>query len=118
LDKETGEMVSKTELKKREKARTAAIKKAEKAAAAAIKKAEQDAKRDAKPKPVVEETDPSKYSENRRVWVQGQRDAGTAYPHKFNRTHRVDKCKEEYSNKEIDKGAFNEEYVVAIAGRI
>jgi len=30
----------------------------------------------------------------------------------------VDKCKEEYSNKEIDKGAFNEEYVVAIAGRI
>lgn len=105
-------------MKKREKARANEIKKAEKAKIAAEKKAAQAAKNSTKPVAIVEETDPAKYSENRRAWVQTQREANVAYPHKFNRTHRIDDCKNEFSNKDIEKGAFNEEYVVAIAGRI
>jgi len=62
-------MVSKTELKKRDKARVNEKKKAEKAAIAAQKKAEQAAKNSSKPAAIVEETDPAKYSENRRAWV-------------------------------------------------
>ena len=107
-----------SELKKREKLRANEKKKAEKAAAAAAKKAEQAAKNANKPQAIVEETDPAKYSENRRAWVEGQREAGVAYPHKFKRTHRIDECRNEFVEKDIEKGAFMEDLTVAIAGRI
>lgn len=39
----------------------------------------------------MEELDPTKYTENRKNWLQSQRDAQiNPYPHKFSRTHRID----------------------------
>jgi len=89
LDEVTNEWVSKSELKKRQTSR----KKAEQAAKKAEeKKAKEEAKKaeggGEKKKKVVEEEeiDPSKYTENRRKWIQAERDAGrNPYPHKFNR---------------------------------
>jgi lysyl-tRNA synthetase, class II len=72
LDAETGEMVSKGELKRRQKLRQKEGKKAEKLAA--------------NPLPVKASTeevlDPLKYFENRCAQVEKMRAAGTAYPHK------------------------------------
>lgn len=80
-DEETGEMVSKNELKKRKKMREKEQKMAEKAAK---KKADAEAKAAAggdKPKAAKpgaafeeEEKDPSKYNENRKNFVQSIRD--------------------------------------------
>lgn len=98
LDEVTGEMVSKNALKKlkaqRQKEEKAAKKAAEKKA-----KAEADAAANAdKPKKQnlaaafeEEEKDPSKYTDNRKNFVQAKRDTGeNPYPHKFTRTHRID----------------------------
>lgn len=88
LDSATGEWVGKSELKKRQKARQAAEKAAKKAEE---KKAKEEAKaasggNNAKKAKVEEELDPSKYTENRRAWIQAERDAGrNPYPHKFHR---------------------------------
>jgi lysyl-tRNA synthetase class 2 len=91
LDEVSGEWVSKSELKNRQKkykAAAAAAKKAEE------KKAKEEAKKAAgggeaqanKEAVEEEEIDPSKYTENRRKWIQAERDAGrNPYPHKFNR---------------------------------
>lgn len=74
------------------KKRQTAKKNAEKAAKkAAEKKAKEEAKaaggeKKEKKKVEEEEVDPSKYTENRRQWIQSERDAGrNPYPHKFNR---------------------------------
>lgn len=84
LDEVTGEMVSKSELKTRQKLRK---KEADKAAKEA-KKAEEAAKKAEKDGPakqkVVEELDPTKYTENRKNWLQAERNqARNPYPHKF-----------------------------------
>tara|TARA_B110000285_G_C15100396_1_gene604665 strand:+ start:110 stop:484 length:375 start_codon:yes stop_codon:yes gene_type:complete len=89
LDEVTNEWVSKSELKKRQtqrKKEVAAAKKAEeKKAKDEAKKAEGGGEKKAK-KVEEEELDPSKYTENRRKWIQAERDAGrNPYPHKFNR---------------------------------
>jgi lysyl-tRNA synthetase, class II len=89
LDEVTNEWVSKSELKKRQtqrKKEAAAAKKAEeKKAKDEAKKAEGGGEKKAK-KVEEEELDPSKYTENRRKWIQAERDAGrNPYPHKFNR---------------------------------
>ena len=91
LDEVTGEHVSKNELKKRQKARAKAEKDAqkakEKAEAAAAKGGEAKTKRAA----FDEDVDPSKYTDNRKNFVQALRDQGVnPYPHKFTRTHRID----------------------------
>lgn len=89
LDEATNEWVSKSELKKRQTARKNAEKAAKKAeekkAKEEAKKAEGGEKKEKK-KVEEEEIDPSKYTENRRHWIQSERDAGrNPYPHKFNR---------------------------------
>ena len=44
-----------------------------------------------------EEKDPSKYTDNRKAFIQAARDAGNnPYPHKFTRTHRIDQFRREY----------------------
>jgi len=89
LDEETGEWVSKSELKKRQtkrKKEAAAAKKAEEKKAKEEAKAKEGGPVKAKKVVVEEELDPSKYTENRRAWIQAERDAGkNPYPHKFNR---------------------------------
>lgn len=63
--------------------------------------------------------DPSKYTENRKNWLQAERDAGrNPYPHKFNRTHTIGKFAEEFESKCEEKGAFLEDTEVAITGRV
>ena len=66
------------------------------------KKAEQAAAKGeagAKPGFGDEDVDPSKYTDNRKAWVQAQRDANkNPYPHKFNRTHRIDEYVAAFEN--------------------
>jgi len=76
LDEETGEMVSKNELKKRQKARQKAKekeekdkKKAEAAAAKAAAGGEDKKGKGAKLLGDDEELDPSKYTDNRRAYI-------------------------------------------------
>jgi len=70
---------------------------AEKAAAKAAKEAatgggEKKAKAGA-----VEELDPTKYTENRKNFIQAQRNEGkNPYPHKFNRDMTVPQFREKY----------------------
>lgn len=95
LDEPTGEMVSKSELKKRQKMREKEAKAAAKAAEKAAKEAEKPQKKKVEGAAADEELDPSKYTENRRQFIQSKRDAGVnPYPHKFSRTHRVDEFRE------------------------
>lgn len=60
----------------------------------AAKKQEQAEKAAANPKKeakVEEEVDPTKYTENRKNYLQSLRDKQiNPYPHKFQRTHRID----------------------------
>jgi len=62
--------------------------------------------------------DPSKYTDNRKNFVQGLRDQGVnPYPHKFTRTHRIDQFRLEYEQKASEKDVFLSE-TVALTGRI
>jgi len=67
LDEETGEMVSKNELKKRKKLRE---NEAKKKAKEEEKKQKQAQDGGSKKKAFEEELDPSKYTENRKNWIQ------------------------------------------------
>ena len=68
---------------------------------------------------VEEELDPSKYTENRRNFIQNLRDCGkNPYPHKFSRTHRIDHFREVYGAKQLANGVFIEEDTVAVTGRV
>lgn len=95
LDEETGEWVSKTELKKRNTARKNAAKAAEKAAAKKAKDATAGEKKVAKKTEAADEDlDPSKYTDNRKQYLQQLRDAGqNPYPHKFHRDMTVPQFK-------------------------
>jgi lysyl-tRNA synthetase class 2 len=118
LDEPTGEMVSKSELKKRQKNREKEVKALAKAEEKKIKEAEKPIKA-AKPTGFDEvELDPSKYTENRKNWIQQQRDQGkNPYPHKFSRTHRIDQFRSEFDAK-ITENVFLEDEVVSVTGRI
>lgn len=121
LDPETKEYVSKTELKKREKAKTAADKKAAKEAAAKVKAEEAAAKGEAKPKKQVaeEELDPTKYTDNRKNMIQNWRNEGkNPYPHKFLRTLRIDQYTVKYSEEIKENGEFKDDVVESLTGRI
>jgi len=115
-----------SELKKRKKQR-------EKDEKAAAKKALNDAKKaeaanaaggDSTKKNLAaafdeEEKDPSKYTENRRNFVQGIRDQGVnPYPHKFTRTHRIDEFRREYEQTITETNKFVDDMTVALTGRI
>ena len=66
-----------------------------------------------------EEKDPSKYTENRKAFVQSARDQGVnPYPHKFTRTHRIDEFRRDYQEQLTENNTFVEDMTVAITGRI
>lgn len=66
-----------------------------------------------------EEKDPSKYTENRKNFVQGIRDQGVnPYPHKFTRTHRINEFRQEYDQTITETNKFVEDMTVALTGRI
>jgi lysyl-tRNA synthetase class 2 len=117
LDDQTGEWVSKNELKTREKLRQKAAKEAEKA----VKKAEEkkDKAKDAKgPKEAEEELDPTKYRENRMQYLDNLRSEGiNPYPHKFCRDMTLQQFRDKYEEVKIENGSFQEEKI-ALAGRI
>lgn len=75
----------------------------------------------AKPKAAAafeEEVDPSKYTENRKNFVQQVRDSGVnPYPHKFTRTHRIDEFRTTYEAS-ITENVFIEDQTVSLTGRI
>lgn len=117
-------MVSKTELKKRQKLRANEEKKKKKDEEKAKKKAE-EAKKGAQGESNAnanieeEEKDPTKYTENRKNFVQAIRDSGAnPYPHKFTRTHRIDEYRAQYDDLLTEKDVFAEDQTVALTGRI
>lgn len=108
-----------SELKKRIKQRENENKKK-------IKEEEKKKKAEAAPKEekksnkkVEEELDPSKYTDNRKNFIQSQRDKGlNPYPHKFSRTHRIDHFRHAYEQRPIENGQFLEDETVAVTGRV
>ena len=99
-------------LKAKEKAKKDEEKK--KAQADAPKKGEGKAK--AK---VEEEVDPSKYTDNRKKFIQDLRDqGGNPYPHKFSRSHRIDQFRAEFDEECAENGEFKDDVNVALTGRI
>jgi lysyl-tRNA synthetase class 2 len=103
LDQETGEYVSKNELKKRIKARQKAVEKAEKLEKAGVATEK------------VDQEDPRLYFENRSKFVQGLRAQGKAYPHKFSVDLSLNKFIEKYSK--LGDGERSTQ-VVQVAGRL
>jgi lysyl-tRNA synthetase, class II len=124
LDDVTGEMVSKNELKKRQKMRKKDEDKKKKDEAKKVKDEEAKKKHEEEGKgeeaPILEETelDPSKYTENRKNWLQSRRDKGeNPYPHKFHRTHRVDEFVKEFESITTEN-EFLEDRPISVTGRV
>ncbi|GAA5890740.1 hypothetical protein JCM6882_000640 [Rhodosporidiobolus microsporus] len=120
LDAETGEMVSKSELKKRQKQRQNAAKKAEKAAAQPQQAAKTSAADD------EEELSPNQYYEIRSRAIQKLRAVPESersltqpnpYPHKFHVTISLPAYIEKYQKVVANAGDRSED-VVSVAGRI
>lgn len=115
LDEVTGEMISKTELKKRQKAREKEAQKKEKDAA----------NKDKKPAPAAgkknaeaseKELTPNQYFEIRSRAVNELHAQGKAYPHKFHVTYDIRKFAEEFSN--LKNGESDTTKKIALAGRV
>ncbi|KAI5807370.1 lysyl-tRNA synthetase [Peziza echinospora] len=115
LDEKTGEMVSKSELKKREKKRIADAKKAEKAAAAPPKAEKQKAAGD---ELKDEELTPNQYFEIRSRAINKLRatKAPNPYPHKFHVTHKLPAVIEKYTS--LATGETLRDVKLCVAGRI
>lgn len=115
LDEVTGEKVSKTELKKRQKAREKEAKKKEKAAAAPVAKVERK-------KSSAEEEEanltPNQYFEIRSKRVNKLRETKQPdpYPHKFHVTTDLRQFLKDYEG--LEKGEQKPDVEVRIAGRI
>ncbi|KAJ2818060.1 lysyl-tRNA synthetase, partial [Coemansia sp. 'formosensis'] len=114
LDETTGEMISKSELKRRMKQREKDAKKAEKAAAApapaagASKKAQGDAEK---------ELTPNQYFEIRSKAIDRMREEGPyPYPHKFNVTMSVPEFRQKFGDLKSDES--KPEVKICLAGRI
>ena len=59
------------------------------------------------------------YTENRKKWIQSLRDQGqNPYPHKFERTIRLDEFHNVYTARNIEDNKFFDDEVVAVTGRI
>ncbi|KAK9457785.1 hypothetical protein V1511DRAFT_490826 [Dipodascopsis uninucleata] len=112
LDEVTGEQVSKSELKRREKQRALEKKRQEKAAANADKKPA------AKKNEGEEELTPNQYFKMRSREIDGLRKTHQPdpYPHKFHRTMKISEFNSNYSD--LSRGQTLPETVIAIAGRI
>ena len=105
LDEETGDWVSKGELKKRQTARKNAAKAAEKAAAKKAKDANAPAKKDKKVEEDEDDLDPSKYTERRKQFLDKEREAGrNPYPHKFHRDMTIPQFRQKYETEKIESG--------------
>lgn len=111
LDEETGERVSKTELKKRQKAREIAKRKAAKAAAAPPPAAGSKKKENV-------ELNPAEYLKNRSAQIAELRTSQSPnpYPHKFHISISVPKFVREYSH--IQKGEEHKDIKISLAGRV
>lgn len=113
LDEETGEQISKTELKRRQKARANAAKKAEKAKTAPVQQSS---------KKKEEDLNPSQYFENRSKQINELRAANekgdkfTPYPHKFSRSHTIPEFRKEYEG--LTRGETKQDTTVKVTGRI
>lgn len=73
----------------------------------------------AKKKTVDAILDPTQYTDNRKNWVQALREKNTnPYPHKYNRTLRIDEFCTKYSAQEIANNTFLEDVTESVTGRI
>lgn len=115
LDPVTGEQVSKTELKKREKQRARELakakKQAEKAASAPVAAPKSSSKKE-------EDLDPSQYFENRSRTIMELRQTKdpNPYPHKFQVTITLPEFIAKYEG--LARGETKPEVEVAVAGRV
>ncbi|EPX75104.1 cytoplasmic lysine-tRNA ligase Krs1 [Schizosaccharomyces octosporus yFS286] len=114
LDPVTGEHVSKTELKKREKVRSRELAKAKKQAekAATAPPEAKSAKKN------EEELDPSQYFENRSRAIKELRQTKqpNPYPHKFNVGTKLPEFIKEYEG--LQRGETKPDVEVTVAGRV
>lgn len=115
LDEVTGEQVSKSELKKRQKTRQIEAKKAE--------KAKQNVDKQPKKKDIMADLNPNQYFDIRSRQIEEfrkQNDADPAalnpYPHKFNRSLTIPQFAEKYSS--LARGETLKDVEVTITGRI
>lgn len=117
LDEVTGEMVSKTELKKRKKQRERDASKAEKAASAPPKPQKANASSSALNE---EDISPNQYFELRSRAIQKLRETRDPdpYPHKFNVTLSLTDFIEKYQDKTTNGEKLANEKPISLAGRI
>ena len=63
--------------------------------------------------------DPTQYTNNRKQFVGKLREEGkNPYPHKFDRTHRIDEFNKAFEAVCVEKGVFIEDQKVAVTGRV
>lgn len=117
LDDVTGEQVSKSELKKRQKKRETDAKKAAKAEAAAAKKAASGDK-PSKKKDILQDLTPNQFFEIRSRQIDELRttQSPNPYPHKFVVTKSVKEFLDEF--KDLQRGETRPEIEVSVAGRV
>ncbi|RPB19705.1 lysyl-tRNA synthetase [Terfezia boudieri ATCC MYA-4762] len=115
LDEETGEQVSKSELKKRQKKRENDRKKAERAAAAPPKVEKKKVTTDELNE---QELTPNQYFEIRSRSINKLRESKqpNPYPHKFHVTHKITDIVRDYSN--LATGETKPAIKIAVAGRV
>ncbi|KAK6460453.1 hypothetical protein DFJ63DRAFT_321147 [Scheffersomyces coipomensis] len=120
LDDVTGEQVSKTELKRRQKARAVDAKKAAKSANATTVAAPKVNKKKADDE---QELTPNQYFEIRSAKINELRETNNAdstalnpYPHKFHVSIRLPEFVEKYSK--LEKGEYLKDIEVSVSGRI
>ncbi|KAG1871297.1 lysyl-tRNA synthetase [Suillus subalutaceus] len=114
-DPVTGEMISKTELKRREKQRERDAKKAEKAAAAPPQAASKPAAAN------EDDLNPNQYFELRARTIQKLKETQSPnpYPHKFNVSQSITSFVEEYSKEGlIPAGQKLDNVIIALSGRV
>lgn len=115
LDEETGEYVSKSELKKRKKMRAVQAKKAAKKAA----RAKTEAQTPKKKKDELANLNPNQYFEIRSSRIDALRkphSESNPYPHKFNVSMQVDDFVKKYTD--LKRGETLSDVTVSVAGRI
>lgn len=118
LDKETGEMVSKSELKRRMKQRERDAKKAAKTAAApAPAQKKEESNKDGATEEAEEELSPNQYFEIRSKAIEKMREEGPyPYPHKFHVTMAVPEFIEKFNS--MKPGESKPDVEICLAGRI
>jgi lysyl-tRNA synthetase class 2 len=63
--------------------------------------------------------DPTQYTDNRRQYIQSVRDKSeNPYPHKFNRTHKLNEFHVAHNSRCTENNVFLEDETAAITGRV